>query len=78
MVATVRILITTDYLTPGDDIDPVLRDRGHHTIHSPAVGERPPGELARLLADADAALVASVIPQKAVIGPHIGRPQVIR
>ena len=59
MVATVRILITTDYLTPGEDIDLVLRDRGHHTIHSPAVGERPPGELARLLADADAALFAS-------------------
>ena len=54
-----RILITTDYLVPGDDIDQLLRSRGHHTIHSPATGARPPGELAELLTSADAALIAS-------------------
>ncbi len=54
-----RILISTDYLVPGDAVDRLLRGRGHHTTHSPAIGTRPAGELAGLLADADAALVAS-------------------
>lgn len=54
-----RVLVTTDYLVPGDDVDRLLRSHGHQTVHSPAIGVRPPGQLAELLADADACLVAS-------------------
>lgn len=53
-----RVLITTDYLVPDDEIDRLLRSHGHDTVHSPATGVRPAGELASLLATADAALVA--------------------
>lgn len=53
-----HILITTDYLAPDDEIDRLFRDRGHTTAHSPALGRRRPGELATLLADADAVLAA--------------------
>lgn len=52
-----HVLITTDYLAPGDDVDRMFTDRGHTTIHSSAVGTRPDGELASLLAESDAALV---------------------
>jgi phosphoglycerate dehydrogenase-like enzyme len=55
----VRILITTDYLVPDDHVDHLLRQHGHDTVHSPATGTRSTGELADLLAHADAALVAS-------------------
>ncbi|WP_415394271.1 phosphoglycerate dehydrogenase (plasmid) [Rhodococcus globerulus] len=53
-----HILITTDYLVAGDDVDRMFTDRGHTTTHSPAGGTRPDGELASLLAESDAALVA--------------------
>ncbi|GGG25776.1 hypothetical protein GCM10007304_44520 [Rhodococcoides trifolii] len=53
------ILITTDYLHPGDDVDVMLRERGHTTVHSPASGTRPDGEMATLLASSDAAIIAS-------------------
>ncbi|SNS36190.1 NAD(P)-dependent oxidoreductase [Rhodococcoides kyotonense] len=53
-----HVLITTDYLVPGDDVDRMFTGRGHTTEHSPASGSRPAGELASLLAKADAALVA--------------------
>ncbi|WP_261782430.1 hypothetical protein [Rhodococcus sp. BP-316] len=29
------VLITTDYLHPGDDVDTLLRAHGHETVHSP-------------------------------------------
>jgi phosphoglycerate dehydrogenase-like enzyme len=53
------VLITTDYLHPGDDVDTLLRAHGHETVHSPAVGPRPDGEMAALLAASDAAIIAS-------------------
>ncbi|WP_415975766.1 phosphoglycerate dehydrogenase [Rhodococcus sp. 077-4] len=53
------ILITTDYLHPGDDVDALLRVRGHTTVHSPASGTRPAGEMAALLSASDAAIIAS-------------------
>lgn len=53
-----EILITTDYLEPGDEIDTLLRTHGHTTVHSPARGTREPGELAALLTTADAVLAA--------------------
>ncbi|KQU28534.1 MULTISPECIES: phosphoglycerate dehydrogenase [unclassified Rhodococcus (in: high G+C Gram-positive bacteria)] len=53
------VLITTDYLRPGDDVDTMLRAHGHESVHSPATGPRPDGEMAALLAACDAAILAS-------------------
>ncbi|MFJ8148691.1 phosphoglycerate dehydrogenase [Streptomyces sp. NPDC096048] len=54
-----RILITTDYLRPGDDVDQYLREHGHTTVHLPMTGRRDPEELAAALDGIDAALVAN-------------------
>ncbi|MEQ0564813.1 NAD(P)-dependent oxidoreductase [Amycolatopsis sp. NEAU-NG30] len=56
---TGRVLITTDYLRPGDDVDRFLRRAGLETRHLPMIGPRDPAELATALAEADAALVAN-------------------
>ncbi|THC47404.1 phosphoglycerate dehydrogenase [Streptomyces sp. A1499] len=53
-----RILITTDYLRPGDETDQHLRNHGHTTIHVPMTGRRDPESLVAALAGIDAALVA--------------------
>lgn len=57
MTAT-RVLITTDYLRPGDDVDQYLRRAGLETVHLPMVGRRDPDGLVAALAGIDAALVA--------------------
>lgn len=54
-----RILITTDYLVPGDDVDRFLRERGHETTHSPASGARSDSERAALFDGVDGAIIAS-------------------
>lgn len=54
-----RILITTDYLRPGDEVDQYLRAHGHTTRHSPMVGRRDPEQLVAALDGMDAALVAN-------------------
>lgn len=54
-----RVLITTDYLRPGDDVDRYLRDAGLETTHRPLVGRRDPEELVAALDGVDAALVAN-------------------
>lgn len=54
-----RVLITTDYLKPDDDVDRLLRRHGHHTVHLPHTGPRPAQEQALLLQDVDAAILAS-------------------
>jgi phosphoglycerate dehydrogenase-like enzyme len=54
-----RVLITTDYLRPGDDVDLFLTRSGLETIHLPMVGRRDRGRLAAALAGIDAALVAN-------------------
>lgn len=33
-----RILITTDYLRPGDEVDLLLREAGHETVHRTSLG----------------------------------------
>jgi phosphoglycerate dehydrogenase-like enzyme len=53
------IVITTDYLRPGDEVDSLLRADGHVTVHSPADGSPRHAALTELLRTADAALVAS-------------------
>lgn len=53
-----RVLITTDYLRPGDDVDRYLRAAGLETTHLPSRGRRDPEELVAALDGVDAALVA--------------------
>ena len=54
-----RILITTDYLVPGDDVDRLLRRHGHEPVHSPSTGTRQPGDRAVLFDGIDGAILAS-------------------
>lgn len=54
-----RVLITTDYLRPGDEVDRHLRAAGLETVHAPLVGKRDPKRLVELLDGIDAALVAN-------------------
>lgn len=54
-----RVLITTDYLRPGDEVDDLLRRAGHETVHRPLRGRRDPEELVEALRGVDAALVAN-------------------
>lgn len=53
-----RILVTTDYLRPGDEVDRLLRDHGHTTVHEPMSG-RGADALVAALDGVDAALVAN-------------------
>ncbi|WP_282083068.1 NAD(P)-dependent oxidoreductase [Streptomyces tendae] len=54
-----RVLITTDYLRPGDEVDEYLRAEGLTTRHVPMAGPRDLEELVAALQGADAALVAN-------------------
>jgi len=54
-----RVLITTDYLRPGDEVDRYLREHGHDTVHVPMLGRRDPEELVAALDRIDAALIAN-------------------
>lgn len=54
-----RVLITTDYLTPGDPVDRYLRAAGLDTAHLPMRGRRDPDELIAALQGVDAALIAN-------------------
>ncbi|WP_435120566.1 NAD(P)-dependent oxidoreductase [Amycolatopsis thermoflava] len=54
-----RVLITTDYLRPGDEVDQFLCGAGLETEHLPMTGRRDPEQLAAALAGVDAALVAN-------------------
>lgn len=54
-----RILITTDYLRPGDAVDDYLRQRGHETFHEPLRGRRSADDLVRVLDGIDGALIAN-------------------
>ncbi len=54
-----RILITTDYLRPGDEVDQYLREHGHTTVHAPMTGRRDPEDLVAALDGVDGVLVAA-------------------
>lgn len=54
-----RILITTDYLVPGDDIDRLLRRCGHEPVYSPYTGARKPADRKVLFHGFDGAILAS-------------------
>lgn len=54
-----RVLITTDYLRPGDEVDRHLRAAGLETVHLPMRGKRDPDELVAALDGVEAALIAN-------------------
>lgn len=54
-----RIVITTDYLHPGDSVDTLLREHGLEPVWSPTRGPREPTEARELFADAAGAIASS-------------------
>lgn len=54
-----HVLITTDYLRPGDEVDAYLRRHGHETVHLPLRGRRDPEQLVAALRGVEGALVAN-------------------
>lgn len=53
------VLVTTDYLSPGDEVDDLLRAAGLTTRHHPLRGARDPGDLVAILAGCAGALIAN-------------------
>ncbi|WP_433113528.1 hypothetical protein [Micromonospora sp. CA-246542] len=53
------ILITTDYLAPGDEVDTYLTGLGFTTRHDPMRGPRRPEQLIAALAGVEGALIAN-------------------
>ncbi|MCS3493258.1 phosphoglycerate dehydrogenase-like enzyme [Arthrobacter sp. JUb119] len=54
-----RVLITTDYLRPNDDIDNLLKQHGHETTFAPFESKRDTTQQMSLLTGFDAAIIAS-------------------
>ena len=54
-----RIVITTDYLGPGDSVDRLLREHGLDPVYSQAAGRRTEDEQRTLLTGAVGAIIAS-------------------
>jgi phosphoglycerate dehydrogenase-like enzyme len=54
-----RVLVTTDYLHPGDDVHTLLRKHGHQVNYRPAVGPRDPDETLALFDGVHGVIVAS-------------------
>jgi D-3-phosphoglycerate dehydrogenase/(S)-sulfolactate dehydrogenase len=54
-----RVLVTTDYLHPGDEVDALLRKHGHQVAYRPASGARDTGEALGLFAGVAGAIVPS-------------------
>lgn len=71
-----RILVTTDYLTPGDEVDTLLRRHGHDVTYHPAAGKRAADEALTLFDNIDGAIIASE-PVTADMLDHAGDLKVI-
>jgi D-3-phosphoglycerate dehydrogenase/(S)-sulfolactate dehydrogenase len=56
---TGTVLVTTDYLQPGDEVDVLLRDAGYETRHRPMRGRREADELVDALSGVVGALIAN-------------------
>lgn len=54
-----RVLVTTDYLVSGDEVDTLLRRHGHEVIYRPAAGPRPPEDARALFDGVHGAIIAS-------------------
>lgn len=72
------ILITTDYLVPGDEVDAYLTGRGFTTRHDPMRGRRSPGELIAALAGAEGALIANEPMTEEVLSRAPGLRAIVR
>ncbi|MFJ1767491.1 phosphoglycerate dehydrogenase [Amycolatopsis sp. NPDC088138] len=72
-----RVLVTTDYLRPGDEVDEYLRSAGLETVHAPLLGRRDPGQLVAALDRIDAALVAATEPLTAEVLARAPRLRVV-
>ncbi|XRQ08928.1 phosphoglycerate dehydrogenase [Actinomadura welshii] len=59
MSAPPTVLVTTDYLAPGDEVDRLLRDAGYATRHRPLRGARDRDDLVAALDGAVGALIAN-------------------
>ncbi|BEL09472.1 hypothetical protein Q0Z83_076630 [Actinoplanes sichuanensis] len=73
-----KILITTDYLTPGDEVDLYLTGRGFTTRHDPMRGTRRPEDLIRALAGVEGALIANEPMTEQVLAASPGLRAVVR
>lgn len=71
-----QVLVTTDYLRPGDEVDRLLTGHGHTTVYSPATGPRARAQARALFEQADAAIIASE-PVTAEMLDHAPRLQII-
>ncbi|MFG1643190.1 phosphoglycerate dehydrogenase [Amycolatopsis sp. NPDC049252] len=72
-----RVLVTTDYLCPGDEVDEFLRAAGLETVHAPMTGRRDPDQLVAALDGIDAALVAAGEPLTAEVLARAPRLRVV-
>lgn len=54
-----RVLVTTDYLVPGDEVAALLRRHDHEVVYRPAAGPRLPGEARALFDGVHGATIAS-------------------
>jgi phosphoglycerate dehydrogenase-like enzyme len=72
------ILITTDYLNPGDEVDTYLTHLGFTTRHDPMRGPRSPEDLIAVLAGADGALIANEPMTGRVLAASPGLRAVVR
>jgi D-3-phosphoglycerate dehydrogenase/(S)-sulfolactate dehydrogenase len=54
-----RVLITPEFLSPGDPVDQLLREHGIQTVHDTYLRPRSHEELVALFADVDGAIIAS-------------------
>lgn len=58
-MADARVLITSVFLHPGDEVDRLLRNAGFHTVHAPLTRARSEDELRELLTEVDGVVAAS-------------------
>lgn len=54
-----RVLVTTDYLVPGDEVDILLRRHGHEIVYRPAAGPRTSEDARGLFEGVHGAIIAS-------------------
>ena len=72
------VLITTDYLAPGDEVDAYLTGQGFATRHEPMRGPRRPEQLIAALAGVDGALIANEPMSERVLREAPGLRAVVR
>ncbi|EXG81929.1 phosphoglycerate dehydrogenase [Cryptosporangium arvum] len=73
-----RLLVTADYLHPGDAVDAYLRAHGHAPVHAPMTGRRGEDELAALLDGVEGALIANEPMTAAVLARATALRAVVR